>query len=166
MTPMSGMLSETQLVRLECLLHALTVAANALVARFVVGSWPTNLTSLSNWTALAGSLACIPQLTAPIDNTKPLDKHELKFVQEVLGTLLYYARAVDCTMLPAIGTLASQQANGTQATLQNVRQLLDYCATHPDATIPYSASNMVLNVESDASYPISREEFEHASATK
>jgi Reverse transcriptase (RNA-dependent DNA polymerase) len=106
------------------------------------------------------------QLTAPIDNTKPLDKHELKFVQEVLGTLLYYARAVDCTMLPAIGTLASQQANGTQATLQNVRQLLDYCATHPDATIPYSASNMVLNVESDASYRISREEFEHASATK
>jgi Reverse transcriptase (RNA-dependent DNA polymerase) len=92
------------------------------------------------------------QLTAPIDSTKPLDKHELKYVQEVLGTLLYYARAVDCTMLPAIGTLASQQSNGTQATLQNVRQLLDYCATHPDATIPYSASDMVLNVESDASY--------------
>eukprot|EP00957_Ditylum_brightwellii_P055084 4174983-Ditylum_brightwellii.AAC.1 len=31
-------------------------------------------------------------------------------------------------------------------------QLLDYVATHPNATIYYMASNMILTVHSDASY--------------
>jgi hypothetical protein len=30
--------------------------------------------------------------------------------------------------------------------------MLDYLATHPDATIPYHASDMVLHIHSDASY--------------
>jgi hypothetical protein len=44
----------------------------------------------------------------------------------------------------------SQQT--TQATMQAITQLLNYCATHPEATVRYIASNMVLHVESDASY--------------
>ena len=55
-------------------------------------------------------------------------------------------------MLPAIGTLASQQAHGTKATLQALTQLLNYCATHPDATVRFIASDMVLHIDSDASY--------------
>jgi hypothetical protein len=31
-------------------------------------------------------------------------------------------------------------------------QLLDYLATHPDATIRYHASDMILHIHSDASY--------------
>jgi hypothetical protein len=81
-----------------------------------------------------------------------LNVKDIKRVQEVLGTLLYYVRAVDSTMLPAIGTLASQQANGTQATMRGITHLLTYCATHPNATVRFIASNMVLHVESDASY--------------
>ena len=40
-------------------------------------------------------------------------------MQEVLGstTLLYYAHAIDFTMLPALGTVATQQATPTVATL-------------------------------------------------
>jgi hypothetical protein len=36
--------------------------------------------------------------------------------------------------------------------MEALTQLLNYCATHPDATVRYTASDMVLHVESDASY--------------
>jgi hypothetical protein len=92
------------------------------------------------------------QLVADTDTSPPLNKQDKTFVQEVIGVLLYYARAVDCTMLPALGSLATQQANPTQHTLAKVHQLLDYAATHPDAMITYRASDMVLAAHSDASY--------------
>ena len=63
--------------------------------------------------------------------------------------LLYYACAVDSTMLVAFGSIAS--AAHTAATAQAVTQLLNYCATHPDAVIRFHASDMVLHVHSDAS---------------
>ena len=69
-----------------------------------------------------------------------------------MGTLLYYARAVDSTMAAALSTIASQQANGTEATLAACNQLLDYVGTHPDAVLKYMASDMILAVHSDASY--------------
>jgi len=40
-----------------------------------------------------------------------LDAADHLCVQEVIGVLLYYARAVDSTLLTALGTLATQQAN-------------------------------------------------------
>jgi len=86
------------------------------------------------------------------DHTTALDVADCKRVQEVIGVLLYYARAVDPTMLVALGTLATQQTNGTQATMQDLTHLLNYCATHPDATIRYHASNMVLWAHSNALY--------------
>ena len=73
-------------------------------------------------------------------------------MQEVLGTFLFYARAVDSTLLAAIGTIATQQASATEQTMCDITQLLNYCATHPNATIRYHASDMILHVESDASY--------------
>ena len=36
--------------------------------------------------------------------------------------------------------------------MAKAKQLLDYLATHPDATIRFRASDMILNVHSDASY--------------
>ena len=92
------------------------------------------------------------QLTAHPDETPALDLADTKRVQEVLGTFLFYARAIDSTMLAAIGTLATQQAKGTKATMTAITQFLNYAATHPDATIRYVRSDMVLHIESDASY--------------
>jgi len=86
------------------------------------------------------------------DTTPALDAADRTRVQEVIGVLLYYARAVDSTMLAALGTLATQQANGTRATMEALTQLLNYCATHPHAVIRYTASDMVLWTHSDASY--------------
>ena len=59
---------------------------------------------------------------------------------------------MDCTILPAMSSIASTQANATEETEQRVKQLLDYLATLPNAKIRFYASNMVLNVHSDASY--------------
>ena len=55
-------------------------------------------------------------------------------------------------MLVALGTIAATQAKGTQYTNKIVDHLLDYCHTHPDATLRYRASNMILKIHSDASY--------------
>lgn len=69
---------------------------------------------------------------APGPDTAPaLDAANTKHIQEVPGTLLFYARAVNCIMLTVTGTLASQQAHGTKATLDALTQLLNCCATNP-----------------------------------
>jgi hypothetical protein len=64
-------------------------------------------------------------------------------VQAVAGTLLYYARAVDFTILPALSSLTTKQARLMQKTIEKVKQLLDYCATQEEAIITYSASKMI-----------------------
>ena len=92
------------------------------------------------------------QYSAATDDTPFLDAANARHVQEVLGTLLFYARAVDLTMLKAIGTLATQQSKPTEATMKGIVKLLNYVAAHPDAQIQYRASDMVLWIDSDASY--------------
>eukprot|EP00957_Ditylum_brightwellii_P140292 10689963-Ditylum_brightwellii.AAC.1 len=78
------------------------------------------------------------------DTSDPLNKLGIKRIQAIIGTLLYYARQVDPTMLVAIGTIAEAQSKGTEATAKVVEHLLDYCASHPNATIRYTPSNMLL----------------------
>jgi hypothetical protein len=87
-----------------------------------------------------------------MDESQPLTSPERTQLQEIVGTLLYYARAVDSTMLVALGSLAAAQSTGIKATAKSCTQLLNYCATHPLATIRYHASDIVLHVHSDASY--------------
>jgi hypothetical protein len=54
-----------------------------------------------------------------------------------IGTLLYYACAVDPILLVASSTLATQQTKGTHQMMKDITQLLNYCATHPSAIIWY-----------------------------
>jgi hypothetical protein len=70
----------------------------------------------------------------------------------MIGSILYYPRAVDLTFLMALSTIASEQANGMENTMLQTKQLLDYLATRPAATMQIYASDMVLNMYSDASY--------------
>jgi hypothetical protein len=100
------------------------------------------------WTAPTYGVAT--QLTAPPDNTPALSPGDALRIQEIVGVFLYYARAVDNTMLVALSSLAS--AARTDATAQAVTQLLNYAATHPDAIVRYHRSDMILHVHSDASY--------------
>ena len=88
----------------------------------------------------------------PVDTTPLLSTENIHRVQQVIGMLLYYARAVDCTMLVALGTIATQQSCSTQNTMNAIIQLLNYSSTHPNSVLRYTESDMVLYVESDASY--------------
>ena len=70
--------------------------------------------------------------------------------------MLYYRRAVDPTMLPALNEIATSQANPTEKTKQQCKMLLDYAATYPSAKIRYYASDMILHADSDAAYLVLR----------
>ena len=86
------------------------------------------------------------------DQTPVLNDKQKKFIQSIVGSLLYYARAVDPTMLVALNELSSQQANPHETTLAHTYKLLAYAATHPNAILRFHASDMVLHVDSDAAY--------------
>ena len=86
------------------------------------------------------------------DTMPLLPPDRIKRIQQIIGTIMYYARAVDLTTLVALSSIASEQTKATQNTEKKVTQLLDYLQTHKDATVRYVASDMVLNIHSDASY--------------
>ena len=88
----------------------------------------------------------------PDDDTPQLKEEGVKRVQKVVGSILYYARAVDLMLLMALRSIAEEQSKATKKMMKNTEQLLDYLATHPDATIRYRASDMILNIHSNTSY--------------
>jgi hypothetical protein len=51
-----------------------------------------------------------------------------------------------------LSTLASQLSTATTPTIKAVAHLIDYCSTHPEATIRYYNSDMQLKIHSGASY--------------
>jgi hypothetical protein len=63
------------------------------------------------------------------DNSPALNKADKKFIQEVCGVYLYLAQAVNEGLLPALSSLASQQANSTEKMMELCKQFLDYMAT-------------------------------------
>jgi hypothetical protein len=91
---------------------------------------------------------------APIglDATAVLDAKGIKRVQQILGSILYYARSVDMTVLMALSSIAVEQTKATEKTLGRCIQLLDYLASNSEAKVRYHASDMVMNIHSDASY--------------
>ena len=92
------------------------------------------------------------QLATGTDQTAPLSPTDPYQPAQIVGRLLYYARAIDSTLNVALSTLAAKQNKPTMQTEKKIIQLLDYCATHPDARVEYRASDMVLHVHSDAGY--------------
>jgi hypothetical protein len=92
------------------------------------------------------------QAPTPTDDSPLLDDTGKKRIQQVIGSFLYYARAVNPTILMALSDIATQQTTPTENTKKQVDQFLDYMLTHPDAKIRYCTSDMILNVHSDASY--------------
>jgi hypothetical protein len=86
------------------------------------------------------------------DEAPPLTATQCLTIQKVTGSVLYYAWAVDTTVLMPLNDIATEQTKVTEKTQAATNQLLDYLATHPDATIRYHASDMILHIHSDASY--------------
>jgi hypothetical protein len=72
---------------------------------------------------------------APPDKAPPLPPEKHKRVQKIIGSFLYYGRAINLTILKALNSLARQQSTLTTTTLDKTTHLRDYLATHPDAVI-------------------------------
>ena len=55
-------------------------------------------------------------------------------------------------MMHALNNLASQVTTGTMKTEEAQACFLNYCATNPDASIVYYASDMIIRGDTDAAY--------------
>jgi hypothetical protein len=89
---------------------------------------------------------------AMTDEKPPLTAKQCLTIHKVTGSVLYYARAVDPPVIMPRNDISTEQTKATEKTKVASNQLLDYLATHPDATIRYHASDMILHIHSDASY--------------
>jgi hypothetical protein len=86
------------------------------------------------------------------DDSATASAADITRAQGIVGTLLYYARSVDPTLIMPLRTIASRLSPATATTMAAVIHLLDYCSTKPHATIRYYASDMQLKIHSDVFY--------------
>jgi hypothetical protein len=86
------------------------------------------------------------------DNSLPLDAKGNNRLQQIIGTFLFFARAVDNKMLVELGTMAAAQTHGTTNTMDAAITLLNYAATHPDAAATLRKTDMILYIHNDAPY--------------
>jgi hypothetical protein len=80
------------------------------------------------------------------------NKEQLKRIQQIVGVFLYYARAIDYSILTAITTISTRQKNINDKLLTAVERMLSYINRFPDAKVIYEASKMELITHADASY--------------
>ncbi len=92
------------------------------------------------------------QAPLPIDISLTLSLDKIKEIQQVISCMLYYAWAVDITVLMVLSLITIELSKGTTSTMEKAKQLLDYLATYPTAKIRFRASYMVMNVHSNALY--------------
>ena len=87
---------------------------------------------------------------AKTDDSELLNPILIKFIQRTTGKFLYYARAIDNTMLHALNNIASSR--NTAETMRATKYFLNYAACNPNAEIIYRKSEMILQGDSDAAY--------------
>ena len=66
-----------------------------------------------------------------------MDEHNQKRPRKIVGKFLYYARAIDPTMLMDLNSLAAVQTKLTIETTKQTTKFLNYIATHPDEITGY-----------------------------
>jgi hypothetical protein len=97
---------------------------------------------------------------AKVDESELASATMVKFIQRVTGKFLYYARAIDNTMLHALNDIASSK--NTNQTIAATRYFLNYAASNPNGSIIYRASDMIIQADSDAAYLVCAEAWSRA----
>ena len=87
-----------------------------------------------------------PKMNHPLSNTGKT------FIQQVTGVFLFLGRAVDSILLMPLNVVASEQTSPTEETMQKCRQFLDYISSQEEAVLTFQASDMILEIHSDASF--------------
>ncbi len=76
----------------------------------------------------------------PPNATHPFDAAGIKRVQQIVGSILYYARAVDMTVLMGLFLIAVEQTKATEQTMGQCIDLLNYLTSNEDAKVCFCAS--------------------------
>ncbi len=92
------------------------------------------------------------QAPLPADDSPKLDKAGITCVLKNVGSILYYARAVDMTALMALSSIAVEQTKATEKTIARCIQLLNYLSSQADTKVRYHTLDMIMNIHSNASY--------------
>jgi hypothetical protein len=87
-----------------------------------------------------------------VDDSDPAIDKQTKFLQILIGKLLYYTIAVDLTIAVAVNRISSRIAHATTKTVAAAMRLAQHVLHHPNANITYYPSNMQLMCHSDASH--------------
>ena len=69
-----------------------------------------------------------------------------------MGSILFYAQAIDMTILMGLSLITVEQTKATERTMGQFIDLLHYLPSIQDAKVRFHASDMVMNIHSDASY--------------
>ena len=92
------------------------------------------------------------QLATQQSPSPKLNSADTNCVQSINSTFLYYALAVYPYIIPYINKISTFQYVLTQDTMAKYNKVLYYASTHPNDTIRYHASNMILTKDIDDTY--------------
>ena len=81
-----------------------------------------------------------------------MNPSQKKHLEQVIVKFLYTARTINNTKMHSLNNLAIQTHSSTQKTVQATTHFLDYYSTNTNATKLYCASDIFLNILSDAAY--------------
>jgi hypothetical protein len=101
-----------------------------------------------------GSKSRYIEETGDIPSFSPKDVNHL---QQLGVTPLYYSISMGLTLIMPVNVLASEQTQAAAETADKIIKLHNYCTPHPEATLRYHVSDMILNIHIDASYLSERE---------
>jgi hypothetical protein len=88
--------------------------------------------------------------TATLSN--PVSPPEKTWIQQVAGSLLFYARALDLSVLTAVCQLSCHQSNPIHQDLTSAHRLLNYVSSHQNPQKTIYPSSMALWAATDASF--------------
>jgi len=92
------------------------------------------------------------QYAEPEDTKEKLSAADTLTLQQLVGGMLYYTRAIDATSMHETNKLGSDQSTATETILPRCQRLLEYCRAYPDSELVFRKSKMELIIQSDASY--------------
>jgi hypothetical protein len=98
----------------------------------------------------------------PLDTSPKLDAKGIKGVQQIVGGILYYAWAINMRVLKVLSSIAVEQKKASEKTMARCTQLLDYLLHNADVKVCFHASDMILNIHSNASYLLEGQAQSHA----
>jgi hypothetical protein len=93
-----------------------------------------------------------PHLSSITTLFTPVSPVEKTWIQQVVGSLLFYARALDLFLLTAVCQLSSHKSTPTQHDLTSAHRLFNYASSHPNPHKTIHPSSMALWACTDASF--------------